>query len=270
MFTNNARIKIVFDKEVAFSGYLRNILNMKRWPWIRRGPLKEVPKDLIEKAIKFSEPVRFSFERHPLKDFGGFSEGFEKILKESEKLHNRAWKKYQKELKAIYKTLRELIKKYGIFLIKSIPEITKRKWFSKEIWLIPSIYSGGTVVNNKIFFGFSLERSKERNLAVLLHEMIHVNTSYVREKNWKKLRFPSDSNEIVTVLLTNKVIDKLNKKFKLKIKPQRFFAKQKLKEYISELHSIGEHKKSYRTLIYAIDQFLVKKGYQGYYDKYLK
>ncbi|HIG97403.1 MAG TPA: hypothetical protein HA230_03615 [Candidatus Aenigmarchaeota archaeon] len=264
------QIKVVLNKDVAFSGYLRHVLNMERWPWIRRGPLEKVPKELTKKAIKFSGPVKLSFERHPMLDLESFNKEFKNVLDKAEKLHNEEWKKRQKELEITFTSIKDLCDKYGYFITKSIVESTGIKWPAREVWLIPSIYSGGSVVSNKIFIGFE-NKLKKTYLTLIIHELIHINTDSQFRKNIEgKLRLVSDSNEIATDLLADKVIEKLNNKFRLDIQPQGFhsyFAKF-IKKYEKDLNKLGENKKSYESLVFAIDKFLKGKKYSGYYTKF--
>jgi hypothetical protein len=262
------KIKVILNKDIAFSGYLWNVLQMKKCPWIKRGPLKKVPEKLIEKTAKFSKPIQFSFERHPSKDFQKFTIGFKKILKEAENLHNKDWEKYKKDIKTAFDINKKLVKKYGNFIEKSIERTTKIKWLLKEIWIIPAIYSGGTVFNNKIFIGFSRDRSENFYLPLLIHELIHLNTNPTGREILENLKLPIDSNEITVVLLTNKVIEKLNEKFDLKIKPQPFHRGQQkfAKKYKIDLQEIGNKKQSYKSLIYAIDKFLSEKNYKSYFQ----
>lgn len=264
------QIKVVLNKDIAFSGYLRHVLNLERWPWIKRGPLKNVPKELTQRAIKFSESVRFSFERHPMLDIESFNKEFGNILDEAEKLHNEEWKRRQKELEITFTSIKDLCDEYGYFITNSIVESTGIKWPVREVWLIPSIYSGGSVVNNKIFIG-SENRLEKTYLTLIIHELIHVNTESRFRKNIEgRLKLVSDSNEITTDLLANKVIDKLNDKFRLDIQPQGFhsyFAKF-IKKYEKDLNKLGGSKKSYESLIFAVDKFLKGKKYSGYYTKF--
>lgn len=264
------QIKIIYDRDIAFSGYLRNIINMERWPWIRRGPLEKVPKELTKKAIKFSEPIKFSFERHPLADLEEFSKRFKDVLKEGEILHNKEWKRCDREIRLTSNNIEKLVNKYGKFISKSIKEVTKAIWPINEVWLIPSIYSGGTVINNKIFLGFK-KRPEEACLRLLVHELIHVNTNQFRKDIEKELRLPTDSDEITTVLLTNKIIDKLNKRFGLDIQHQKLhdYYEKFIAKYKKELYKIGKTKRSYKSLVHTIDKFLEDQGYGGYYQKYL-
>ena len=268
------KLKVKLNKNIAFSNYLRHVINLERWPWTKRGPLKRIPLVLSKKATEFSSPIRFSYENHPLKDFDGYSKEFRKIIREVEKLHNEEWRKHQEKLKTTARVLREIVKEYGTFIAKTISDLTRYKWPYSEVWLIPSVYSGGTVVDNKVFIGCD-EGSKEGFISLVIHELIHVNEPdrNKREKKLEKeLKLPTDSREISTVILTNKIIDKLNNKFNLKISHQNFhiYYREFIRKWTLELEEVSKNKNLFNSLVKAVDEFLVKKGYKGYYSRYIK
>lgn len=258
------QIKVVLNKDVAFSGYLRHVLNMERWPWIRRGPLEKVPKELTKKAIKFSEPVKLSFERHPMLDMENFSKEFKNILYAAEKLHNEEWEKHRDDLEIVSVRVENLCNTYGNFILDSIAKSTGIKWPEREVWLIPSIYSGGTVVDNKIFIGFE-SMSENAYIGLLVHELIHINVGFRFQTN---LTLPTDSNEIATDMLTDKVIEKLNNKFRLDIRLQGFhsYFVKFIKKYEKDLNNIGKTERDYKSLVLAVDKFLKNKKYTSYYQ----
>lgn len=266
------KLKIVLNKNIAFSSYLRNVINLKNWPWIRRGPLKGIPLKFSREAEKYN-PSKLTYEQHPLKDFEQNSRKVKKLIREVEKIHNQEWQKYQRELRNTAKALKEIAKDYGSFIVKTIATLTKDKWPYSEVWVVPSIYDGGTVVNNKVFIGCD-KRPKERFVSLIIHELIHVNQPHREEakKLEKDLKLPTDSREITTVLLTNKVIDLLNKRFKLAISYQQFHPEYRklITKYESDLKKLRKNKRSYNSLIKAVDEFLVKKKYKGYYSRYIR
>lgn len=265
------KLKVKLNKNIAFSSYLRNVINLEKWPWIRRGPFEKIPLSLSKKAADLYEPFKLSFEKHPLKDFEENSKKFKRLVEKVEQLYNKEWQRHQKKLRTIAKILREIVQEYGNFIAKTIPSLTRKKWRYSEVWLIPSLYSGGTVVDNKIFIGYG-KNLRERCICLLTHELIHVNEPVAEEDFRKKLKLPMDSREIATVLLTNKIIERLNKKFKLNIPPQGFhtYYEKLIKKYEPGLRKLAKTKKSYIPLIKAVDEFLAKKGYKGYYSKYIK
>ena len=161
---------------------------------------------------------------------------------------------------------------YRDFILDSVVEVTGINWPVKEVWLIPSIYSGGSVVDNKIFIGFE-NRLKKTYLTLIIHELIHINTdSHFRKNIENNIRLRADSNEIATCLLTDKIIEKLNNKFRLNIQPQKFhsYYAKLIKHYEKDLNNIGKTKRSYKSLVFAIDRFLKDKNYSGYYTKFYK
>ncbi|MEK6887378.1 MAG: hypothetical protein AABX14_00360 [Candidatus Aenigmatarchaeota archaeon] len=261
------KLKLVVNKNIAFACYLWNVLNIERWPWIKRGLMKSVPKELTKRAIGFSAPLMFSFERHPRIDLKNFTRAFESVLSETEQLHDIEWKKERKNIKSNAAIIKNVCDQYGSFIVDSIEETTKIVWTVKEVCIIPSIYSGGTVIGNKIFFGIRNE-TEDTFIKLLVHELIHVNTQGCFENPSKSLRLPTDSNEITTCLLTNKVIEKLNKKFRLNVQPQLFhsYYAKFIKNYKKALENIGNAGRGYKSLVLTIDKFLKNKKYVSYYQ----
>ncbi len=269
------KLKVKLNKDIAFSSYLRNVINATHWPWLRKEFEGKIPLSLLNKAKIFSDPLtlRFSFEKHPLKDFEKYNSDFKDLAKRIEKVHNQEWRKYYKDLKEGEKNLKELIDKYGNFIIKTIPTITKNKWRFLEIWFIPVIYRGGTIFANKVLVGCN-KRPKEKILSLLIHELFHVNEPPKEKvkRFTRDFKMPRDSREIATVLMTNKLIEKLNKKFKVNIPLQGFhdYFRKMIAKFKPELRKLAESKKSYIPLIKAVDDFLAKKGYRGYYSRYIR
>jgi len=265
------KLKVVLNKDIAFSNYLRTVINLERRPWLKGGPLKKIPLKLSRKAKEFGWPLEFSFEKHPTKDLNEYIKEFKRIIKQAEKFHNQDWQKHQKELKKTAGILREIACKHGDFIIKTISQITRNKWQYSDIWLVPSIYYGGTIVDNKIFAGYE-ERTKENFYTLVIHELFHANEPS-REKMrvfMNKLKLPTDSKEIATVLLTNKAIDRLNKKFNLNIRNQRFhtYYRESIAKLEPELKQLSGRIKSFSSMVISVDKFLTKKKYRGYYSQY--
>jgi len=102
----------------------------------------------------------------------------------------------------------------------------------------------------------------------MIHELIHVDTQGCFKNPDKSLRLPTDSNEITTCLLTNKVVEKLNKKFKLNVQPQSFhsYYAEFIKNYKKALENIGKTERGYKSLVLTVDKFLKNKKYTSYYQ----
>jgi len=264
------KLRIISNKDIAFCIWLRNLVNNKRWPWIGRDFVGTVPRGLLEGAAEFSYPPiqSFSFEKHPLEDFDNYSSKFKGFIKKVEKIHSKEWRKYEKDLRSGKKFLSKTIKKYGDFIIKTISKTSKNKWRFSEIWFVPVIYAGGTVVGNKVFVGCN-NRTEDKFLNLIIHESFHVNEPprEEMEKFTKNFRLPRDSREIATVLMTNKVINRLNKKFKINLPPQNFhsYFREAIVKFQPGLYKLAENSKSFYSLIKSVDDFLSKKGYKGYY-----
>jgi len=232
------KLKVILNKDIAFSGFVRNVVHLGIYEWIRKwqkGPLKKVSMQLAKKAsIIFN--FYFTYERNPIKDINNWLERSKAILFDLEKFHNKQWKLFKNEIKILGKNMNELIEKYGDFILKIIPEKTKIPWKYKETWIIPSIYYGSTTEDNKIFVGVCRpirELAIEKRIPGLVHELIHVNEQekflsrfskeelikYVLEEK-SKFKFPNLTREITTMIISNSVIEAIEKRFNLRLEKQ--------------------------------------------------
>jgi len=260
------RLKVCFDKDVAFCGYVWHVANLNRWPWTARGPLAEVPKKLAQVAAEITEYPPFHFEHHPAKELSDRTQRVLSIITRLERLFNRQWKKYRRDVEYTHKLILKFKKIYGEEVLRIITEITKIPWTAaraKSIWLIPALYQGGVVFGNKIFIGGYADVSIEKFASVAIHEILHVNTNPVRGKI--RLEY-KDSNEIAIVLLTNKIIDLLNRKLEANLSEQDFHVYMRKKLHLLErkLKALGI--KDYISLVKKIDKILKAANFKSTYE----
>jgi len=233
------RLRVIKNKDIAFSGFVRNVIHYAMYDWIQkwqRGPLRRVPLRTAKKASKIFN-FYLSHERNPKEDLIYWLNETISILEELEKIHNEEWEKHKDKIEILAQTMNEIIKKYGKFIVNIIPKKTKIPWKYKEIWIIPSIYYGATTEDNKIFMGVvkSLKElsSVEARIRGLVHELIHVNEQpkYLSRLSkeellrlmldeFKKFKFPNASREVTTMILTNTILESIEKRFGLKVKKQ--------------------------------------------------
>lgn len=234
------QLKVIKNKDIAFSGFVRNVIHYGMYDWIKkwqRGPLKRVPLKIAKKASKIFN-FYLSYEKNPKKDLIYWSKETISILKQLEKIHNKEWGKYRGKIEIFTEAMNKLIKKYGEFIVNIIPKKTKIPWKYKEIWIIPSIYYGATTEDNKIFRGVVKPvkelKDVEARIPGLVHELIHVNKQpkYLSRLNkeelfelvldeFKKSKFPNASREITTMVLTNIILESIEKRFGLRLKRQK-------------------------------------------------
>jgi hypothetical protein len=234
------QLKVVKNKDIAFSGFVRNVIHYGMYNWIRkwqRGPIRRVPLKIAKKASKIFN-FYLTYEENPIKDLVQWSNEAILSLKQLEKIHDEEWKRYKEKIDIFLKTMKKLVKKYGKFIINTIPKRTKIPWKYKEVWIIPSIYFGATTEDNKIFRGVVKPikelKDVEAGIPGLVHELIHVNEQpkYLSRLNkeelleylineYKKFKFPNASREIATMVLTNIILEDIEKKFGLKLKKQK-------------------------------------------------
>jgi hypothetical protein len=260
------KLKVVNNKDIAFSGFIRNVVHYGMYDWIRKwqkGPLKKVPLKIAKEMSKIFN-FYMTYEKNPKKDLTQWSNEVTLLLKQLEKIHDKEWEKYKSKIKIFTETTNKLIKKYGKFIVSIIPRKTKIPWKYKEVWIIPSIYYGSTTEDNKIFRGIIKPvkelKDVEGCIPGLVHELIHVNEQpkYLSRlgkeelfklvlNEFKKFKSPNASREITTMVLTNSILESIEKRFKLKLKKQK-----------SHPH--------YKRLISAIRKDLKKVPKEGFED----
>lgn len=164
---------------------------------------------------------------------------FKKVIKRAEKIHDKKWREHLKELLDVKTFLEEVVKKHGDLIVNLIQKTTKIRWPYKEVWIVPSVYVGGTTVDNKIFVGYR-NRSEEEVYQLLVHELIHVNT--LQQEKEKQLRIGLPFQEF------------------------HGYYRHLIRNHENRLRELAKNKRSYISLIKAVDEYLVKVGYPGFYQ----
>jgi len=229
-------LQVRLDKSVAFQLYLRDTLKSKKWPWLNR------------KNANISTTTL-------------------KIIRSK---YNSEWLNNQKDISISFQKLEGLTESIkNETILNLISNFTKINWKVKKILVFPAICVGGAVFKRKIFLSFE-EDYFNYYLSMLIHELIHFNTDSDFQKIHRELKFPNDSNEITTVLLTNKLLVFLNKSVIKKHAMQKFSIDQykELAGHIKALNRIGKVNNDFKKLILAVDLYLSNHKYKGYYKKY--
>ena len=253
------KLRVVISKDASFANFLRIVMSLEKWPGLKTGLFAKIPPALIKKAGKFLKLTdKLSFEKHPKYDLKSKGD-LDKVISEVQAIHDAIWKERILELNEFQVDLQNLLRIYGVSITNYIKSETKIDWATDRIEIIPSIYEGGAAVKGKVFVG--LFQPKPHLLATLIHEMIHINTPWTKKES--KLKY-QDSREIAVTLITNKTIDRLNKKFRTKEVYQDWDLSysSKVKALQEELYDIGAEKKSYHDILSAVDTLLARKKYK--------
>lgn len=181
--------------------------------------------------------------------------------------HSKEWVSYEYELETSQKILSNVITKYGKDIINLIPKTTKIPWQIETVNIVPSIDTGAATDGTIIYFGINNWEEADY-LEVLIHELIHINIKSKLAKLKKILKQPRDSEEIVVVLLSNKIIHKLNEKNDLKLPDAVFLTWQRdlLKGNENNLKDLSNTTSSFEELIIKVDQYLGNKKIKGYFS----
>lgn len=225
-------LKVKKCKYKSFLIFYRLLKNINKFPWTRNKIEGLIPNRLL-----------INFSKNKIKMF------YYKKLREHTKLINQTYNLYQ-----------AIIKEYGTFITGKIYEYTKLPWRYKEVIIIPSVLCA---LHKNIILS-SLPRpckSKEYFVQCLIHELIHINAIYV-----PNLKYPIDSNEIVTTLLENKIINDLNKTFCSDFDSRWYYLKKLgIEKDKSSLIKIGKNTNSFCRLIKEVDSYLLRNNYNPKY-----
>jgi hypothetical protein len=177
---------------------------------------------------------------------------------------DRLWKKHQKDIDKVLRNLKTTDFKKS-WLKKEIPKVTGIDWPFQNIYIFPGIHNGARTQQNQLCIGIKPKHVLKKNhlIPILIHELIHINTWKIK---FTKLFYKIDSEEIVTVLLTNKIIRSMNAKFNMHIKDQKFVNPlMGLEKFIPQFEEILRQSKSYKELILKVDRFLKSIKHKAYY-----
>lgn len=274
------QLKVVKSKDIAFAGFVRNVFHYGIYDWIRKwqkGPLKKIPLKIAKNASKIFN-FYLTYEKSPKKDVLEWSDEALFFLKQLEKFHDKEWKKYESKIEIFTETMNKLIRKYGKFIINIIPKKTKIPWKYKEVLIIPAIYYGATTEDNKIFRGVakSIKELKkvEARIPGLVHELIHVNEQpkYLSRlskeemleltlNEFKEFKFPNASREIATMILTNSILESIEKKFGVKLKKQEFHPHYKRLISLIKRDLEKAPKEGFKKIRHYVDSLIENVGY---------
>lgn len=266
------RIEILKDKKISFTFFLKNVVKAKEWPWVLKGSLDKINRDLIDKASEFNRPITcfLDYQYQPLEVLGKFNEDFKKLIKESKEIHEEVWSKNLDKISLLTSNLKELKEKYLGFILDKICGETRVSWFYNKLLYIPCIYKGGSVEGNRVFIGIDFGKdylASNKVLQILIHETAHSNVFEI-EKKLRNKGVKIEATEIAVNLVVNKVIKKLNETCELDLENQKFNKEfLDLECYRKEFLDIYKEIDSYEEKLRAIDEFLEVKGYETVYKR---
>ncbi len=268
----SAEITVNSNPDIALSGYVLNVLGLKKHPWTKRGPLAGVPDELIEKAAAYIElKSKISFQQHPLTDLSSQNQSTKNLIKEIEQLHNRQLDHYTENIQASQDFLQKVLDRTEGQLADVIEQSTRISWPFEQVYLVPSLYQGGTVHGQYVFMGFFPGKPGKKNASGVIHELVHVNTYEASKPLRQSLKLPTDSIEAATVLVTNKAVHHLNHQIKsLDLTDNSFstYYRDYILDHGQNLTNLATKHVKYAELVQAIDQYFIDNKYPGYFKQH--
>lgn len=192
-------------------------------------------------------------------------EAQKKIVRNIYNVFDNLWKKHREEIEKVLRKLKTTDFKKG-WLKKEIPKTTGIDWPFQKIYIFPGILNWARVSENQLCIGIRPKYAlKKCNLIpTLIHELIHINMW--KTKFRQKLFYKRDSEEIATVLLTNKIIRAMNAEFNIRIPDQKLNSPLlNLEKFMPRFEKTLSQSKSYRKSLLKIDRFLKKIKHKPYY-----
>ena len=191
---------------------------------------------------------------------------YEETKSEVSELFDKLWKSKEKETESVLGLLNESVKKYDNWLIRQPPIFTGIPWHYEEVFVYPNIHSWATKAGNYISVGITPSHFlREELVPVLIHELVHINTDQVK---LDYLKYPQDSDEIANTLLTNKIIQAMNKQFNILVPDLKLAAPfREYNKYANDLAKIVENADNFSSVAEKVDQFLISKAHLEIYKK---
>jgi len=218
----------------------------------------DIPQSIFDLAPTLPKPKKMPY-------YINLTEPQKKIVRDINDVFDGLWKKHQKDIERVLRKLKTTDFKKN-WLKKEIPKTTGIDWPFQKIYIFPGILNWAVASKNQLCIGIRPKHALEkRNLIPLLvHELIHINTWKTKFK--QKLFYKKDSTEITTVLLTNKIVQKMNTEFNMRTPNQELASPfMNLEKFIPRFEKMLNQSKSYQRLTFKIDHFLKKIKHKAYY-----
>jgi hypothetical protein len=201
------RFKIILNKDAAFVDYINILLNNQNY--FMPVELTEPLDDLYSVEAKYDEKFKIIKNK--------YIKNFEMFIENAHGCFIKYWKLNYNKLNDEKEIIEKILENYGEDIIKSISELTKVSWKTNTLIIILTLRSGGMNDDNTIFLGIN-KKFRRLYIETLIHELIHANTHFIISK----AKLSEKDEEIAATLITNKIIKRINKKYKIKLKRQVF------------------------------------------------
>ncbi len=211
-----------------------------------------LPDGLVEKADKLKDL--------PLGTY--LDAGRVEIWKQINNFFDDLWLKCQPELDGVMQKIVSLAE-HEKWVVKKIEQITGASWPYEEVIIYPSILTWAGTQKNKIRVGITPPHFIEKDfIPVLLHELIHVNTSSIA----LNLQHGNDADEIADTLLVNKILWAMKEELGLVYRAQRLAVPLRKYDSLTEtFRTLRKEASSFKELAEKIDKLLVLSGHTPAY-----
>lgn len=245
-------MKIVFQKNKKLS--FENFYNQLKFQRLYPSPLEgfDIPEQLVKQAEGFRD-LRIKKFNNTQK------ESYKKIVAK----YNELWDLYNKDINDVAQLLKKQ-RQLWQWLKTEIPKQIKINWSYNEVFIFPAVRNWASQKRNKIALGIRpIHLSKELDISLIIHELIHVNTENILTE---KLKYSRDADEITSTLLTRKITKNINQKFRMKVSAQKLAVPfHNLEKYNKQFDHLANNTNSYKDLLVKIDDFLTKIGHKAHY-----
>jgi hypothetical protein len=235
------KFKTILNKDAAFVDYINILLNNQNYfmPVDLTKPLD----NLYDIEVKYNEKFK--------KIKNKYIKNFDRFIENAHRSFIGYWELNYSKLDNEKKMIEKILENYGEDITKSISELTKAHWKTNNIRIILTLRSGGMNDDNTIIIGIN-KKFRKLYIETLIHELIHANIHFMISKT----KLSEDDEEIATTLITNKIIKNINRKYKTRIKQQKFSYnlnnKNLNRKYLSDF---VDGSKSFIELVEKINRF---------------
>lgn len=245
--------EVKLDEAASSKVYIREVINSYRMPWLLMHVGKNIDKETLDAAKDLSAPLYFSLITPEELDtyVSKFKFVFDRLLK----FHHNYWSDNLVNLHEVNNMAKKIITEYGDAIVEEICLHTDIKWRINKIVIYPAAYMGGTVQKNEIYVGIN-NKTEDDCIGVLIHELVHINTDEEYKRLQSQFRSGEAIKEIAATLITNKVIDALNKKFGLNYIHQEISAEQRkdFGKIYKELDARNKNANNFRSILIELDK----------------
>lgn len=244
-------IAIKKDRALAARSFYNQIIFQAAYPHLLEG--LAVPVGLIQsaQALRNADVRRLNREQ-------------KRVRRQIDRAFGTLWRKHERE---VLELKRQLVARVPTLRAAAcaIPMATGVRWPYRQAVIYPALRNWASQRQNRIAVGIRPFRFAENlDVAVIIHELIHVNTVKVSFR--KRLKYERDAIEVATTLLTRKVTRKLLVRRGTDVADLALGGSfLGLRKHEAQLERLSARARSFAGLVVRVDRFLTAVRHKRFY-----